>query len=297
MRVNSKRGTFAGLLILLLALLVVSGAHGQDDVAAQVLKRINRARADANLPALTRNPQLDAAAQAHANDLLQNGSRIGHTGSNGSSIKQRVAGAGFAGGAVGENWAGYRSVDKIMEFWLNDAPHRRNIMNRRYSEIGIGVATRPNGGLVVVTDFGGDKEDAAPVQVQPAAAAPKKARPTQVPTKPKPKPTAVPLTRKPTSKPTREPTPLPKLLPTKAPPVVQVAIANRPLKPPVTQPPSASGNAARLVLHGAADSMLGVAKSHGDPVRMTLGGTLSLAGVFLLGVAVVGQRRRHRPRY
>lgn len=295
MPVISRRAAFGGLLILLYALFLVGGASGQDDVAAQVLKRINRAREDAGMPALSRNPQLDAAAQAHANDLLQNGARLGHTGSDGSSIKQRVAGSGFAGGAVGENWAGYRSVDKVMEFWLNDAPHRRNILNRRYSEIGIGVATRPNGGFVVVTDFGGEKERAAPAEVQPAAA-PKKARPTQVPTKPKPKPTAVPPTRKPASKPTREPTPLPPP-PTKAPPVVKVALAQPPPKPPVINPPGARGTAARLLLRGDANARVGVAETRGDPLRMTLGGTLSLAGVLLLGVAVVGQRRRHRPGY
>lgn len=289
MPASYRRGAFGGLLIVMLWLLVLSGANAQDDLATQVLQRINGARADAGLPQLTRNAQLDAAAQGHADDLMQHGARLGHGGSDGSTFRQRIARAGFGGENVGENWAGYRSLDKIMDFWLNDAPHRRNILNRGYSEIGIGVAVRSNGGAIVVTDFGGQKTAAAPPQVQPAAAAPQKARPTKAPVKPKANATAIPPTRKPTRIPTTEPT----ALPTKAVAVVQVAIV-QPSTTTSQKPPAASGKASRVVLSGDARAVLGAGESSGDATRMTFGGALSLGGALLLGVAVVGQQRRFR---
>ncbi len=275
-----------GSLLIMLLVLYIATANAQEDVAAQVLERINRARADANLPALTRNAQLDAAAQGHANDLLQNGAELGHRGSDGSTIRQRIARAGFAGDTVGENWAAFRALDTIMEFWLNDPPHRKNILHGKFREIGIGVATRPNGGLIIVTDFGAQGNNAELFAAAPTAA-PKKVRPAQAPTKAKPKPTQAPPTRKSTRKPTAAPI----ALATPLPPVTQVAIVQAPLQKSVA-PMRARGKVKRLALKGNADASLGKVVRVGDTLHKTFGGALMAGGAVLFGVAVIGQRRR-----
>ena len=280
MRVSSNR---VALLVLVFALVacVVSNVSAQDDVSAQVLKRINRARADANLPALERNAQLDAAAQGHANDLLQNGAQLGHRGSDGSNIKQRIARAGYNGAFVGENWAGYRTLDKIFEFWLNDPPHYKNIVNAKYREVGIGVGARANGGYIIVTDFGAQANGAESSAAQPTNVPPK-SKPTQVPTKPKPQPTR---------KPTRQPTAVPTQIPTQVPTVVQVAIAEPSVKKSLV-PLRVRGKIARVGLNGRAEVSIASTRVQADAMRLWFGGALFVAGALLLCVSIVGHRRR-----
>ena len=275
--------------VLLCAFGAVTGAYAQEDIAAQVLARLNQARANVGLPALTRSAQLDAAAQAHANDLLQNGVALGHRGSDGSTIKQRILGAGYASSLVGENWAAYRTLDQIMTFWLNDPPHRQNILDAQFRDIGIGVAARAGGGWIVVTDFGAPgnvPERAGPAA--PAASAPKKARATPTRAKPAaPKPTRAP-TRKPTLKSTRVPK---QIAPTPTPEPTRVALAAAP-KPTAHVLLRARGRAARVVLRGRAAGVSGANENKGDVLRMTLGAALASGGFLLFGIALVGQRRR-----
>jgi Cysteine-rich secretory protein family len=274
---------------ILCALLALTGVavNAQDDAGSQTLRRINQARADANLPALSRNAQLDAAAQGHADDLLRHGAQLGHSGSDGSTIAQRIARAGYNAAAEGENWASYRSLDLVVNFWLTDPPHRYNILNANFREIGIGVAMRANGGLIIVTDFG-NPGSGGTSNVARAAAAPKKAAPTKASAPAKPKPTVVP-TRKPTRKPTAVPTPLP----THAPPAKQIALAQPPPKPVVIARVHARAKSSRLILTGTASVHAGLNEMRGDGTRQFFGGALAFGGMLLLGIAMIGQRRRY----
>ena len=56
----------------------------------------------------------------------------------------------------GENWANYRTVQQAFAVWWNeppgDDPHRRNILEPNYREIGIGVAR--GYGYFFIADFG-----------------------------------------------------------------------------------------------------------------------------------------------
>ena len=272
--------------------LFVCGAanlNAQNDTAGQVLARINQARGDAGLPPLTRNAQLDAAAQAHADDLQKNGVSLGHRGSDGSSIKQRIARAGYGGGTTGENWAAYRTLDQIMNFWLKDPPHRRNILHSKFREIGIGVAHRANGGLIVITDFGAPgnvPEIAAPAA--PIKRTPQKPRaaPTQV--KPAaPKATRAP-TRKPTAKPTQSPQQAVPATPMPEPTRVALATVPQPIAPAALR---ARGRIAKIYLQADAAGNAGILNTSDDAFRMTFGAGLAMGGLILLGIAVVGHLR------
>ena len=113
---------------------VVSGSY-PDEIASM----INQARADAGLPELALNAQLAAAAQSHSIDMACF-SLLSHSGSNGSTVQQRLRDAGFTGGFPQEMiYAGGYPQDAF-DWWMNDSIHRAVIMDTRITSIGVGYA-------------------------------------------------------------------------------------------------------------------------------------------------------------
>ena len=70
-------------------------ANAYGDQGGAVLGQINATRAANGCGPVAANPQLTASAARHANDMLANGVQA-HTGSDGSSLVQRVTDAGYA---------------------------------------------------------------------------------------------------------------------------------------------------------------------------------------------------------
>lgn len=124
---------------------------------------INRARAAAGLPPLAVHPLLNQAAQAHVWDMIAN-NRYSHTGSDGSDVGTRVARTGYVvNGWAGENWVAMGGVQEGLSWWLNSAPHRANIYNPNWTEIGIGTGPHPEGwGTIFVTVFSRGSANQAP---------------------------------------------------------------------------------------------------------------------------------------
>ena len=135
-------------------------------LAAAQLCLLNGERADAGLPPLALNPKLSAAARAYAADLVA-GQYFSHTGRDGSTIRTRLADAGYlprnGGWAIGENLAwgtgALATPASIMRAWMNSPGHRENVLNPEYREIGIGVVvgnpSSPNGsGATYSNSFG-----------------------------------------------------------------------------------------------------------------------------------------------
>lgn len=88
--------------------------------------------------ALRLNDQLRAAAQAHANDMAAM-RKMQHTGSDGSNVSARVSRAGFDWSAVAENIAwNQRSVEAVVNAWINSEGHCKNLMSERYQFMGFG---------------------------------------------------------------------------------------------------------------------------------------------------------------
>jgi len=137
---------------------------------------LNQARLDEGLAPYGFSTLLAAAAQRHADDLAAR-QISSHTGSDGSTARQRIAEAGYAawtwnGGDLiaGENfWTGYGAVEDAMAFFLEDAPHRDNILNPTYREVGIGVATDADGRNYHVLDFGA-RPNVMPIFINDGAA-------------------------------------------------------------------------------------------------------------------------------
>jgi len=107
-----------------------------------VINITNRYRRNSGIPTLARSSAVSRAAQLHAIDMAAM-RKMTHTGSNGSSVGQRVTASGFYWRSVGENIAaGQTSAQQVMTAWMNSPGHRANILNRGFQYIGVGVAER-----------------------------------------------------------------------------------------------------------------------------------------------------------
>lgn len=126
------------------------------DWSAYILARINQVRAEHGLNTLTQVPELNLAAQAHAEDCAQRGWGS-HVGSDGAVLKTRLERAGYFGRNQGENWVQAQNAETAFDWWYGEIPpndaHKRNILSPYYTEIGIGIA-KIRRGFIFVTDFG-----------------------------------------------------------------------------------------------------------------------------------------------
>ncbi|MEJ7930892.1 CAP domain-containing protein [Ramlibacter sp. AN1015] len=120
------------------------------DVARRVLEGVNQARSEprrcgnerfeAAAP-LQLNPRLNEAAAAHAQDMARN-NFMDHTGSQGSTVDQRVDRTGYDWRRVGENVAaGPQTAEAVVQGWLDSPGHCANIMQPAFTQMGVAFAT------------------------------------------------------------------------------------------------------------------------------------------------------------
>ena len=103
---------------------------------SELLALINAQRTNAGVPAVTLNSQLSAAALAHSTDMACN-DFLSHTGSNGSTIGQRIIAAGYSPSYYVEIIAIGGPQEAIAQ-WNDDALHRNAMLDPKATEIGIG---------------------------------------------------------------------------------------------------------------------------------------------------------------
>ena len=121
----------------------------------QVIAMINQARATVNLGGLTVNAQLTSAAQTHSGDMACN-NFLGHTGSDGSWIGDRLKAAGYNTYSYQEIIA-IGSPQNAIDQWAADAPHWEIVLNPNVTEFGVGYAYYANSdfGAYITVDFAG----------------------------------------------------------------------------------------------------------------------------------------------
>lgn len=116
---------------------------------------VNEQRALHRLPPLKDASTLDACAQAHTANMIEDG-YFGHYGPNGDTPVDRMKASGYIysskiGYAIGENIAwgtlGLATPKAIVEAWMTSPEHRENILSARYRESGIGVLPAVPGSL------------------------------------------------------------------------------------------------------------------------------------------------------
>ncbi|HEX7180981.1 MAG TPA: CAP domain-containing protein [Thermoanaerobaculia bacterium] len=116
------------------------GLRDPDQVRARMLAAVNAVRKRAGLRLLKADPELDRAAQAHAEDMLRR-SYFDHESPSGTTVRERSRSAGYDWRTIGENIAeGQLSVDEVMDTWMRSPGHRKNILNPDFRELGLGLA-------------------------------------------------------------------------------------------------------------------------------------------------------------
>ena len=104
--------------------------------AELVVELVNAERAKVNLPALTMTTKLNEAALVRAKETVQS---FSHTRPNGSSFSTVLKENGISFQGAGENIAwGQRTPEQVVLAWMNSEGHRANILNPKYTSIGVG---------------------------------------------------------------------------------------------------------------------------------------------------------------
>jgi uncharacterized protein YkwD len=128
---------------------------------------LNVERAREGVAALRYDARLEAASQAHSDDMVQR-RFFEHDTPEGVEPYQRMLSAGYAAtnAFTGENIAWGEGAEsspaEIVDSWMHSPPHREALLHPGYAEVGVGVAfAAPKAGTgdlpaaTYTTDFGG----------------------------------------------------------------------------------------------------------------------------------------------
>ncbi len=136
----------------------------------------NQDRTSNQLAVLTVNPILEKAAQAKANDMAAK-SYFAHTSPEGKTPWYWFSDAGYKYSSAGENLAiNFTDSGEVNTAWMNSPGHRANILNGKFTEIGIATAQGTYNGqatVFVVQMFGKPAQTKKPsVVITPKPKAP-----------------------------------------------------------------------------------------------------------------------------
>ncbi len=126
-----------------------------------LLELINQERIKRNLPPLKENPILERSAMLKGKDILEK-DYFSHVSPEGISPWYWFKIAGYNFQVAGENLAiGFLDSREVFEAWMNSPPHRQNLLNPNYREIGISILKgefKGNQVYLVVQHLGKRKE-------------------------------------------------------------------------------------------------------------------------------------------
>jgi uncharacterized protein YkwD len=125
------------------------------DLRESMLCLVNRVREHYGLDELSDNTQLRRSATGHSIDMVEH-RYFSHDGPAGSTVDSRVTRAGYLARVsayfVGENIGGgvgrgLGSPLAVFRAWMHSPPHRENILDPEFHDLGVGVARGyPDGG-------------------------------------------------------------------------------------------------------------------------------------------------------
>ena len=131
-------------------------ASANAGVEGQVAELINAERDLRGLADYALNSRLTAAARVQAADMACN-HFTSHTGSDGSSVRDRVEAQGYSWSWIGENFYvtgnTANGAQAAFDWWMNSTPHRNNLLSPNYTQFGVGYvydAESDYGGYFVV---------------------------------------------------------------------------------------------------------------------------------------------------
>lgn len=142
-------------------------AENLGQIASATLCLLNIERGTRGRRPLRRNGRLAGAAAGHSRDMVRR-LYFAHNSRAGATFVDRVRRTGYTSGLrgwlVGENlaWGGgsESTPRQIVAAWMQSPPHRANILQRRFREIGIGISlgapvrSGPRAAATYSTNFG-----------------------------------------------------------------------------------------------------------------------------------------------
>ncbi len=106
--------------------------------AAEILKLVNQERQKAGVPALKLSDQLNDIATVKAKDMADK-RYFSHDSPTYGSPFQMLQQFGVNYSYAGENIAaGQKTPEQVMTDWMNSSGHRANILNKNYTQLGVG---------------------------------------------------------------------------------------------------------------------------------------------------------------
>jgi hypothetical protein len=130
------------MIVALMSVPTLSGrGPAAGDVSApNVVKQTNDVRTKNGIGRLTLDPLLTRAAQAKAEDMAAHG-YFAHKAPDGRMPWDWIESVGYQFLAAAENLAvGYPTDADLVSAWMESEGHRHNLLNQKYTDIGIGVA-------------------------------------------------------------------------------------------------------------------------------------------------------------
>ncbi|RNB81495.1 secretion protein [Brevibacillus nitrificans] len=108
----------------------------------QILDLVNVARSRAQLPPLQWNEKAAEVARGHSRDMESNDFFDHVSATTGSDPFERLKQASISYRMAGENIAaGYPDAIEAHESWMNSPGHRKNVLEKGFTQLGVGVIT------------------------------------------------------------------------------------------------------------------------------------------------------------
>jgi uncharacterized protein YkwD len=148
----SRNRRQVALVFLIAAVLVSSGiaitpAHAGTRLRSQIVQLTNDDRADKDRSALELDLQLSRYAKKHSQDMADAG-EIFHT----DDLAAKLKGKNWSAG--GENVGMAQNLPDLEAAFMASTPHRRNILNREFDHVAIGVVESDGNFWVTVIFYG-----------------------------------------------------------------------------------------------------------------------------------------------
>ncbi len=149
---DSLRKLASLAFVALFGLLIQSQAVSASSPEEIILTHTNHARKKAHLAPLRFNGQLRKVAKEQSISMAKT-KTLSHE-VNGNGLAARIKKHGYAYRNVGENIAYGCSPSEVVRLWMKSPGHKKNILNPKFAEIGIGIARANDGSLYITQVFG-----------------------------------------------------------------------------------------------------------------------------------------------
>lgn len=121
---------------------------GDTITAENVLILTNNSRIEAKRVPLKLSTTLSQIAQEKAEDMARR-DYLEHLNPEGQKIYTKLRAINYKYRLAGENLArGFESMQRLHNSWMSSPTHKKNIVEPRFREIGIGIATGTHNGTV-----------------------------------------------------------------------------------------------------------------------------------------------------